>query len=208
MSYAIIRNEKYTKDQMIKLSPHNERVKQDYSNKNIDKTKSYLNYHIKKPIFTNYFKKFKRIKKQNNLKGQLHKNGIYACEMIITSDKYFFNSIGEIETKRYFKTAYDFVCNYNNLGEENIISAIVHLDEETLHMHITYIPVVDSIDKQNNPIRKIGGYDFWKERNSYMKLQDSFFEYVNLNGFKLDRGKNINNIPHFKMDHLKDLTNF
>ena len=35
MSYAIIRNEKYTKEQMIQLAPHNERFKKKYSNKNI-----------------------------------------------------------------------------------------------------------------------------------------------------------------------------
>ena len=29
MSYAIIRNEKYTKDEMIKLAPHNERFKRN-----------------------------------------------------------------------------------------------------------------------------------------------------------------------------------
>ena len=36
MSYAIIRNEKYTKDEMNQLAPHNERYKKKYSNKNID----------------------------------------------------------------------------------------------------------------------------------------------------------------------------
>ena len=208
MSYAIIRNEKYTKDQMIKLAPHNERVKKEYSNKNIDKSKSYKNYHLKKPEFANYFKEFKRLKEENNLKGQLHKNSIYACEMIITSDKEFFEKIGEKETKRYFQTAYNFICNYKNLGEENIISAVVHLDEETPHMHLTFIPVVDSKDKESNPIRKIGGNEFWKEKNSYKILQDKFYNYVKENGFKLDRGKNINNTPHFRMEELKDLTNF
>ena len=39
MSYAIIRNEKYTKDEMIQLAPHNERFKKKYSNKNIDLSK-------------------------------------------------------------------------------------------------------------------------------------------------------------------------
>lgn len=29
MSYAIIRNEKYTKEQMIQLAPHNERFKKN-----------------------------------------------------------------------------------------------------------------------------------------------------------------------------------
>lgn len=209
MSYAIIRNEKYTKDQMIKLAPHNERVKKEYSNKNIDKTKSYLNYHLKKPMFNNYFKEFKRLKEENNLKGQLHKNSIYACEMIITSDKDFFSSIGESETKRYFKTAFDFVCNYKNLGIENVISAVVHLDEETPHMHLTYIPVVDSTDKEGNPIRKIGGNLFWnKEQNSYINLQDRFYEYVSLNGFKLDRGKSNPNRNYKSVNDFKEITNF
>ena len=53
------------------------------------------------------------------------------CEFIITSDKEFFNSIGEKETKRYFETAYKFVANYNNLGEDFIVSAKVHIDEST-----------------------------------------------------------------------------
>lgn len=208
MSYAIIRNQKYTKEQMIKLCPHNERYKQNYSNKNIDITKTYNNYHLKKPLENNYFKEFKRLKEQNNLKGQLHKNSIYACEMIITSDNYFFKEIGFDETKRYFKTAYDFVCNYKNLGEENIISAVVHLDEETPHMHLTFIPVVDSKDKYGNPIRKIGGNDFWKERNSYMLLQDRFYECVRINGFNLERGKNNPNRNHKTVEELKEQTNF
>lgn len=208
MSYAIIRNQKYTKEQMIKLCPHNERYKQNYSNKNIDITKTYHNYHLKKPLENNYFKEFKRLKEQNNLKGQLHKNSIYACEMLITSDNNFFNEIGFEETKRYFKTAYNFVCNYKNLGEENIISAVVHLDEETPHMHITFIPVVDSKDKNGNPIRKIGGNEFWKERNSYMLLQDRFYECVKINGFNLDRGKNNPNKIHKTVKELKEQTNF
>ena len=53
MSYAIIRNEKYTKEQMIQLAPHNERFKKKYSNKNIDLSKTSQNYHLKnsKPYY-------------------------------------------------------------------------------------------------------------------------------------------------------------
>ena len=51
------------------------------------------------------------------------------CEMIFTSDKEFFDTIGIEETKRYFEESYKFICNYKNLGEKNIISAVVHFDE-------------------------------------------------------------------------------
>lgn len=68
--------------------------------------------------------------------------------MIFTSDKEFFDKIGEKETKRYFEESYNFICSYKNLGEKNIISAVVHLDEGTPHMHLIYIPVIHTKDKE------------------------------------------------------------
>lgn len=62
--------------------------------------------------------------------------------MVFTSDKEFFDTIGMRETKRYFEGSYNFICNYKNLGEENIISALVHFDKNTPHMHLIYIPII------------------------------------------------------------------
>ena len=62
MSYAIIRNEKYTKDEMNQLAPHNERYKKKYSNKNIDLSKTSQNYHLKRPIENTFI--------QYRIKGQ------------------------------------------------------------------------------------------------------------------------------------------
>ena len=192
MSYAIIRNEKYTKDEMIQLSPHNERFKKKYSNQNIDMSKTYQNYHLKKPIENGYLKEYKRLIKHNNIyQGQVHKNSIYACEVICTSDSVFFDKIGQEKTKQYFKDCYDFISKYNGLGEENIITAVVHMDEETPHMHLVYIPVVNAKDKQGNPIRKVSASDFWKGKGSYKKLQDQFYKYIKNKGYDLERGKEI-----------------
>lgn len=55
----------------------------------------------------------------------------------MTSDKEFFDTIGEEETKRYFRECYNFVAEYKGLGKENIISAVVHMDEATPHMHLS-----------------------------------------------------------------------
>ena len=209
MSYAIIRNEKYTKDEMNQLAPHNERYKKKYSNKNIDLSKTSQNYHLKRPIENTYYKEYKRLVKQNNLyEGQIHKNSIYACEMILTSDSYFFDRIGQEETKRYFKECYNFVSNYKNLGEENIISAVVHLDEESPHMHLIYIPVINSIDKVGNHIRKVNSREFWKGKSSYKKLQDEFYKYITNKGFDLERGKENTDRKHLDTDNMKNLTNF
>jgi hypothetical protein len=52
------------------------------------------------------------------LKDQIKKVSNVMCKFIITSDKEFFETIGEKETKRYFRKAYEFVASYQNLGEE------------------------------------------------------------------------------------------
>ena len=129
------------------------------------------------------------------------------CEYIITSDKEFFNSIGAEETKRYFETAYKFVCDYKNLGEQYILSAKVHMDEETPHMHLVFIPVVHTQDKKGNNIDKIACSEFWKEKDSYRQLQDSFYKYVKANNFNLERGKEEGRV-HLSVEEYKKITGF
>ena len=129
MSYAIIRNAKYKRENLKGIYRHNERRNKNYSNDNIDKEKSYLNYSIKSPQYS-YEKEFDRIKEKYNLKGQIKTVSNIACEYIITSDHDFFERIGEEETKRYFETAYKFVMEYKDLGEQYILSAKVHRDEQ------------------------------------------------------------------------------
>ena len=128
------------------------------------------------------------------------------CEFIITSDKEFFKSIGEEETKRYFQTAYKFVANYKNLGEDFIVSAKVHNDESTPHMHIVFIPVVHK-NKNGNEISKIACSEYWKGKDSYKKLQDSFYSYMTKSGFNLERGNKEEN-EHIPIEKLKKITNY
>ena len=57
MSYAIIRNTKYKRENLKGIFRHNERRNKNYSNDNINKEKSYLNYSIKSPQYS-YEKEF------------------------------------------------------------------------------------------------------------------------------------------------------
>ena len=206
MSYAIIRNAKYKRENLKGIFRHNERRNKNYSNKNIDKEKSYLNYSLKDIPFT-YEKEFDRIRKEYNLKGQIKTVSNIICEYIITSDKAFFDSIGKDETKRYFETAYKFVCEYKGLGEQYILSAKVHMDEATPHMHLVFIPVVHTTDKKGNAIDKIACSEFWKAKDSYRQLQNAFHFYITANGFNLERG-NPSERVHLSVEDYKKITNF
>ena len=209
MSYAIIRNTKYKRENLKGIFRHNERRNKNYSNDNIDKEKSYLNYSIKSPQYS-YEKEFDRIKEKYNLKGQIKKVSNIACEYIITSDHDFFERIGEEETRRFFETAYKFVAEYKHLGEQYIISAKVHRDEQTPHMHLIFLPVVHTTDKKGNSIDKLACSEFWKAKDSYRQLQDAFYRYMVENGFDLQRGlpKEETNRQHYSVEEYKKITNF
>ena len=209
MSYAIVRNEKLTRAEINGNGSHNDRKAKNHSNKDIDPTRTHLNYYIKKNELT-YTKEFDKYMKENNLQGHLRSNSIIMCQMIFTSDQAFFDRIGEQETKRYFDECYKFICNYKNLGEENIISAVVHLDEGTPHLHLMFVPVVHTKNKENKPIKKICARDFWKGRDSYRKLQDAYFNHVKSKGFDLERGMFVEDTErkHYTVEEYKKITNY
>lgn len=209
MSYAIVRNEKLTRNEAKGRYVHNERKTRGHTNKDIDSTRTYLNYYLKNNELS-YIKEFDKLKEENKLQGYIKSNSIIMCEMIFTSDKEFFERIGEEETKRYFEESYKFVCNYKNLGEENIISAVVHKDEGTPHMHLVFIPVVHTKDKEGNAIDKICSRDFWKGRDSYRTLQNNFYDYITSKGFELERGLPVEETgaKNQRMEDLKRITNY
>ena len=209
MSYAIIRNAKYKRDNLKGIFRHNERRNKNFSNHNIDKEKSYLNYSLKKPKYS-YEKEFDRMREEYNLKGQIKTVSNIACEYIITSNKEFFERIGEKETKRYFEVAYQFVCEYKNLGEQYILSAKVHMDEQSPHMHLVFLPVVHTKDKKGNNIDKLACSEFWKEKDSYRQLQNAFYNYMVSYNFELERGlpKEETGRQHIDLKEYKEITNF
>lgn len=209
MSYAIIRNEKLTRVQAMGAYKHNERKTRNHSNKNINSTKTELNYYLKKNELS-YIKEFDKIKEKYDLKGQIRSNSNIMCEMVFTSDQKFFDKIGYEESKRYFEESYKFICEYKNLGEQNIISAVVHMDEDTPHMHLLFIPVIHTTDKQGNKIDKVCCRDFWKGKNSYRDLQNAYFKHISGKGFKLERGElvEVTNREHYSVQEYKRITNF
>lgn len=209
MSYAIVRNEKLTRAEINGKCTHNDRKAKNHSNKDIDPTRTHLNYYIKKNELT-YTKEFDKYLKENKIESHIRSNSIVMCQMVFTSDQAFFDRIGEEETKRYFDECYKFICNYKNLGEKNIIAAVVHLDEDAPHLHLMFVPVVHTKDKDGKDIDKICARDFWKGRDSYRKLQDAYFNHVKSKGFDLERGMFVEdtNRNHYTIEEYKKITNY
>lgn len=59
--------------------------------------------------------------------------------------KRFNPEIQRIETIKFFRASYDFL--ERRYGRENVVSAYVHMDEKTPHLHFAFIPVTEDKKK-------------------------------------------------------------
>lgn len=189
------------------MERHNERRNKNYSNKDIDLSRSHLNYHLKQIQEDSYLKEFDKIRTGQDLKGNLRLHGekqsTILCEFIITSDNEFFDRLGADKTKRFFEHAYDFVTAKVG-GEQYVVSAVVHMDEATPHMHISFIPVINGKDRKGQPCKRINCSEFWKGRDSYSQLQDEYYDYMaNTCGYALERGQKGSTAEHLSVAEYK-----
>lgn len=188
------------------LERHNERLNHNYSNKDIDPSRTSENYHLKKIQAESYQQEFERIRTRQNLKGNLRlqgkKQSTVLCEFVITSDKEFFDRIGKERTWRFFEDAYDFVTAKAG-GEQYVLSAVVHMDEATPHMHIAFIPVINGKDRKGNFCKRINCSEFWKGRDSYSRLQDEYYDFITSRGYDLERGEKGSTAEHLSVAEYK-----
>ena len=77
-------------------------------------------------------------------------------------------------------------------------------------MHLMFVPVVHTKDKEGNDFDKICARDFWKGRDSYRKLQDAYFNHLKSKGFDLERGMFVEDTDrkHYTVEEYKKITNY
>lgn len=126
---------KATRLQVVGLINHDTRKLDNHSNECIVKERSVDNYNLHKgdPL-ENYNARLEQIKVLNR------KDVNTLGELCITLPKELVNEPKNAQ-EEFFKSCYSFAKE--DYGENNLVSAIVHNDETTPHIHIKFIPVVE-----------------------------------------------------------------
>ncbi|MCL2375375.1 MAG: plasmid recombination protein [Firmicutes bacterium] len=134
---------KYTKTQVGGLTRHFERAKkengeyQNFKNQEIDITQTHLNYNLAPERNGGQLGFIKHRTSEVYCLNRADVN--VMCAWVITAPK----SLREHEYKRFFEEAYQFLNDrYAKGSDRNVISAYVHMDETTPHMHYAFVPVV------------------------------------------------------------------
>ena len=162
--YAILRFAKYKGPEIGHIESHNERTKEKYaSNPDIDTSQSYLNFHLVSPE-----RKYRaEAEKQIAEAGcRTRSDSVRVVEALITASPEFFKGKKKSEVKAYFTVALDFIQKHQS--KDTIISAVVHMDEKTPHMHLCFVPLTE--DKRLSAKEIVGNKkkltwwqdEFWK----------------------------------------------
>ena len=118
------------------------------SNENIDPARTHLNYNLA-PEHDGGQIAFMQ-KRLSEVKLQKRADVNVLCDWVVTLPvdekfKRFNPEIQRIETIKFFRASYDFL--ERRYGRENVVSAYVHMDEKTPHLHFAFIPVTEDKKK-------------------------------------------------------------
>lgn len=135
--YGILRFAKYKGPEISNIEAHNERKKEKYaSNPDIDNSRRNLNYHFIEPV-GKYRAESNRLIEEYGCRTR--KDSVRVVEVLITATPEFFKGKKKSEIRAYFQTALEFIEKYQD--SETILSAVVHMDEKTPHMHLSFVPI-------------------------------------------------------------------
>ena len=183
---------KYKSGNVFGLQKHNQRENKNYSNMDIDKARTPLNYDLVNQGNINYLKRVKSIIEANRASERaIRKDATIYCECIISSDSDFFENLTEDKQKEFFKNSLNYLRS--KIGEEFIISANVHLDETTPHMHVGFVPIIENSLSAKKLI----------DRKFLREVQDQLPAYLKNLGFDIQRGIKGSKRKHKDTKELK-----
>ena len=167
MAYAILRFAKHKGGASKALSAHHERTKEEYaSNPDIDKSRIAQNYHLVTPRWSYE----QEIRHHIRMAGcRVRKDSVKFVDTLVTVSPEFAMA-HDAEMPEYFNRAFEFLKE--RVGEENIFSAVVHMDEKTPHMHLCFVPLTK--DKRLSA--------------SMIQWQDDFYACMSERWPELERG--------------------
>ena len=177
MSTLVLHMSKFKKDAVRGIQSHNRRERESHSNPDIDYSRSVGNYDLHESASDNYAQAIQNRIDDLLMVKAVRKDAVHMCGLIVSSDKSFFTRMGKEETRRFFAEAAAYLTDF--VGKENVISAMVHMDEKTPHMHFLHVPVTQDGRLSANSIYS---------RASLKKLQTELPSYLQSRGFEIQRG--------------------
>ena len=164
--YGILRFKKYKGPAISPIEAHNERTKDQYaSNPDIDVSRSRYNLHLVQPQ-GRYREEADRMIAAAHCR--VRKDSVRVVEALVTASPEFFKDKTNREIKAYFEYALEFLKSKQNT--QTFISAVVHMDEKTPHLHLCFVPLTAD--------GRLSAKDIIGNRKNLVRWQDEFWQHM------------------------------
>ena len=175
--YGILRFAKYKGPEISKIEAHNERTKDHYdSNKDIDMSRTHLNFHLVTPQRKYRAEAERQIKEAG---CRTRSDSVRVVEALFTASPEFFKGKKRREIKAFFEEALAFMKQPQS--EETIISAVVHMDEKTPHMHLSFVPLTSD--------KRLCAKEIVGNKKKLTEWQDAYWKHMVKKYPDLERGE-------------------
>ena len=175
--YTILRFAKYKGPEISNIEAHNERTKENYaSNPDVDTSRSHLTFHLVTPQRKYRAESEKQIAEAG---CRTRSDSVRVVEALVTASPEFFKGKKKSEVKAYFQEALDFIQQHQN--PRTIISAVVHMDEKTPHMHLCFVPLTAD--------GRLSAKEIVGNKKKLTQWQDGFWEHMVRKYPDLERGE-------------------
>ena len=175
--YAIMRFAKYKGPEISNIEAHNERTKEKYaSNPDIDRSRSKYNFHLIEPA-SGY-----RTEAESQIQAagcRTRTDSVRVVEAMFTATPEFFKGKKLPEVRRYFEESLRFFEQHQS--RKTIISAVVHMDEKTPHMHLSFVPLTAD--------GRLSAKEIVGNKKKLTWWQDKFWEHMVQKYPDLERGE-------------------
>lgn len=168
--FCIMRTEKRKKSDLSGIQKENTRTATEYNNK-VAPGMDIFNVTLKES--SNWLQDINNEIQAAGAKTRA--NSVLALDTLYTASPEFFQGKTNEENDRFFRDCLKF--HENHFG--HIISAVVHYDETTPHLHVISVPLTKD--------GRLSARDVIGNKSKMSKTQDSFFEQVG-RGYGLGRG--------------------
>ena len=175
--HAILRFAKYKGPEISRIEAHNERTKETYaSNPDVDTARSKQNFHLVTPE-RKYRAEAERQIAQAGCRTR--SDSVRVVEVLFTASHDFFKGKSKGEIRAFFEECMAFLAQRQDPA--TYLSAVVHMDEKTPHMHLSFVPLTAD--------GRLSAKEILGNRQKLTQWQDTFWEHMVQKYPDLERGE-------------------
>jgi len=110
---------------------------------------------------------------------KVRRDSIKLVDTLVAATSEFFKNCSAKDTRTFFELATEFLTS--EVGEQNIFSVVVHMSEQTPHMHFCFTPITND--------GRLSAKEIVGNRQKLVEWQDKFHKQLSAFYLELERNK-------------------